>query len=134
MPKTRPLTPAENQAMGDAAELIRTHLWLGNRPPRYQDSRPWTMGRDLSIWKRLLFTGRTPPEINGVIENVRGVLRHLNQDEKLTMRCLYFDRATAVYEQARSRWIQGQEAETFGPHGTGKLPPRVRSILRGMVQ
>lgn len=76
MSKERPLTPEEKEAMGEAAELIRKNLWLGKTPPPppHPNDKPWSMARDLSIWKRLLFLGHSAEELNGAIENARSVL------------------------------------------------------------
>jgi hypothetical protein len=62
--------------MGPAAALIRHHLWQSKEPPPSPDSRPWTMDRDLSIWKRLVEAGFDPVELNGAITMVR----HLKTD------------------------------------------------------
>lgn len=133
--KNRPLTTEEKSAMGDAAELIRRHLWLGPTappPPNPKDPRPWSMARDLSIWKRLLFNGRDPEEINGAIAHVRKVLPN-QADIPLRLTVFYSGtgNATPIFEQARAFYIRSLDDV---PHGRRvKLPPTVAKVLRGMM-
>ena len=137
MAKTRPLTPAEISAMGDAAALIREHLWLGTTPPPSpfpNDKRPWSMSRELSVWKRLVFLGHDPEEINGAIAHIRGILtNHEGVPLRLTTIYNAAGYATPIFERARAAWINAQQDEAFGPHGRVRLPPTVRQILRGMA-
>ena len=74
MSEMRALTAAEKVAMGDAAALIRKHLWRGKTPPPSPDSRPWSMARDLNIWKRLVILhGVEPTDLNNAIRFFRWV-------------------------------------------------------------
>lgn len=130
--KKRDLTAGEKSAMGEAASLIRTHLWLSTTPPPPPDpnDRAWHMGRDLSIWQRLLFNGRDPEEINGAIEFARHII---HQDGvPLRMTIFYHAKATPVYEQARAAWINAQADVPYG--GKGKVSPTIRDIMRRMAE
>ncbi len=55
-----------------AAEAIRAHLWQPH-PPGPLGGRPWTMGRELQIFDRLVSHGWDPLELLGAIEHVRAV-------------------------------------------------------------
>lgn len=57
------------EARGEAATLIRTHVWLGKKPPETAGPE-WDMKRDLSIWGQLLKQFR-PDEVNGGISVLR---------------------------------------------------------------
>lgn len=129
--KQRPLTAEETEAMREAAVLIRTHLWLGPLPPPppHPSQGPWTMGRDLSIWKRLLLSGRSPSDINSAITNVRTVLGPDHTDVPLRMTVFYNGQGYAVpmFEQA-----VGLAHKKETPRKS-HLPPTVRDVLRAMV-
>ncbi len=133
MSKTRDLTAGEKKLMGDAAALIRTHLWLGNAPPPSpfpNDPRRWSMARELSVWKRIVFCGADPEELNGAIQHIRDIIHQ--PDEPLRLTTIYNSAgyATPVYEQARAAWINAQDVVPYG--GKTKVPPAIRDILRGM--
>lgn len=128
MAKTRQLTDTERSAWNDAPPLIRTHLWLGTTPPPSNDKRDWTMGREHSIWTRLVLTGRDPEEINGAIEFARTVIHQ--PDEPLTLRIFYWDGATPNFEQARAAWINAQADVSYG--GKTKVSPTIRDVMRRM--
>ena len=135
MSRTRPLTEAEKAAMGDAAELIRTHLWRGKQPPPppHPKDKPWTMGRCLSIYKRLIFCGYDPADLNAAIPRVRD---YIKQDVPLRMTVFYNGKgyATPLLEQCIGAHHKARPEESFGPHAKHKLPPRIRDVLRGMVE
>lgn len=57
------------EARGEAATLIRAHVWLGSKPPPTAGD-DWTMSRDLSVWKQLLKQFR-PDEVNGGLSVLR---------------------------------------------------------------
>lgn len=61
-----------HQARGEAAALIRLHLWKGDTPPD-RCGAGWTMGRELSVWNNLV-KRFTPEEVNGAIEVCRVAL------------------------------------------------------------
>lgn len=83
-----PLTPEDIKTLkGHAAALIRHHLWLGPDAPESPDSRPWTMGRELSVWQRLVDAGYNPEHLNGAITVVRNVSQRA---EQLTMLIFYW--------------------------------------------
>ncbi len=134
MATSRQLTPAEKKHMGDAAALIRKHLWRGTTPrsPFPTDPRPWSMSRDLSIWKRLIFLGAEPEELNGAIEHARDIIHQ--PDEPLRMTVFYnaTGHATPCYEQARAAWINSRDAVPYG--GKTKVSPTIRDVMRRMAQ
>ncbi len=131
MSKTRELTAAELKLRGDAAALIRTHLWLSKTPPPSPDSRPWNMGRELNIWTRLVHLGADPEELNGAIQFARSVIHQPDEPFRLTI--YYWKGATPAYEQARAAWINSQEAIPYGGR-KAKVSPTVRDILRRMAE
>ena len=55
-----------------AAEAIRAHLWQPH-PPGPHGGRPWTMGRELDIFDRLVSHGWDPVELLGAIAHIRTV-------------------------------------------------------------
>ena len=117
--------------MAEAASLIREHLWLGKvpPPPPHPSQGKWTMGRDLSIWKRLLFSGRTPDEINAAIQHVRSVLlKHDGVPLRMTVFYNGQGYATPIFEQTLG--LHHKNAQT---RKAKQLPPTVRDILRSMV-
>lgn len=107
--KLRDLTPEELELRGEAAVLIREHLWLGSKPPPppHPKAGPWSMGRDLSIWKRLVLLGEDPEALNGAIENVRSLMQN-HVDIPLRMTVFYNSAqsgyATPLLEQAKGLW------------------------------
>lgn len=121
------------QAMGDAAALIREHLWQGREPPRAPDHpRKWTMGRELSIWKRLVSAGWSPEELNGAISVVRTVRPY---DGKMRLTWFYFRTkdgwtGTPLLEACVGYFHKNQRD---GKRKAGRLPPSVRSVLKDMV-
>jgi hypothetical protein len=134
--KTTNLSPEEVQALGDAAALIRKHLWLGPDPPPppHPNDRPWHLGRDLNIWKLIhKKTPHSPDAINGAIEHARGVLSHQN-GTPLSMRIFWHaESGTPILEQAVGAYHKAQPASTFGPGQSVSLPPKIRDILRDML-
>jgi len=128
MAKTRQLTPDEVKLRGDAAALIREHLWQSKTPPPSPDSNPWHMGRELNVWTRLVHLGADPEELNGAIEFARSVIHQ--PDEPLRLTIFYWKGATPYYEQARAAWIRAQDDKPYQRH---KLPPKVADVLRGMI-
>ena len=117
------------EELGEAAVLIRQFLWLGKTPPAppHPSQGPWHMGRDLSVYRRLLQSGRTPEEINTAIRNVRRVLRN-HEGVPLSMLCLYHSKATPVFETSL-----GMAYKVDKRKQDNRLPPSVRSVLREMV-
>ncbi len=135
MSKTRELTPDEKQLMGDAAALIREHLWLGTTPPPSPfptDKRPWSMARELSIWRRLVLTGRDPEELNGAIQHIRDIIRQDGEPLRLTTIYNAAGYATPIYEQARAAYIRSLDDVPYGTKG--KVSPTVRDVLRRMAE
>ncbi len=134
--KTRPLTSEEKAAMGDAAALIRKHFWLGTTPPPSpfpNDPRPWSMARELSVWKRLLFCGADPEELNGAIQHIRDLIHQPGEPLRLTTIYNAQGYAMPVYEQARAAWINSRDAVPYGG-GKTKVSPTIRDVMRRMAQ
>jgi hypothetical protein len=132
MPRKQ-LTPDEVEMRGEAAALIRKHLWLGTRPPPpHPTDRPWHMGRDLSIWKRLVLLGQDAEELNGAIEVVRELLPdHAHIPLRLTV---FYNRqgyATPLLEEAKGRW---QKRRLVKPQALkGQAREHLHSLLRGLI-
>ncbi len=65
------------------------------------------MGRDLSIWKRLVLLGEDPEALNGAIEHVRSLMRK-HDGVPLRMTVFYNSHssgyATPLLEQAKGVW------------------------------
>ena len=55
-----------------AAAAIRRHLWQPG-PPGPLGGRPWTMGRELQVFDRLVAHGWDPVELLGAIEHIRTI-------------------------------------------------------------
>ena len=55
-----------------AAAAIRRHLWQPG-PPGPLGGRPWTMGRELEIFDRLISRGVDPLVLLGAIEHIRTI-------------------------------------------------------------
>ena len=55
-----------------AAEAIRAYLWQPH-PPGPLGGRPWTMGRELEIFDRLISRGVDPLVLLGAIEHIRTI-------------------------------------------------------------
>ena len=130
------ITPEEVTEMrGEAAALIREHLWLGKTPPRSVDRRPWTMGRELSIWNLLVAAHFRPCDINGAIT----VARKLRRDWEGTpvrMTVFYWQRqggvftATPFLEQCigyHLSHIDRRESKKLA------IPPTVGEVLRRAI-
>lgn len=62
------MSPAKREAAG----IIRKHVWRGD-VPRSPDRRPWSMGRELHCWQRLVDRGVDPAELNGALTVLRTV-------------------------------------------------------------
>ena len=121
------------EELGEAAVLIREFLWLGKTPPPppHPSQPPWHMGRDLSIYKRLLQSGRTAEQINLAIRHVRSVLRDCSGVPlRLTVFYNGHEYATPLFEQALGIAYKAEESNY---KQSKRLPPSVRSILREMV-
>ena len=88
------------------------------------------MGRDLSIWKRLLFSGRTPDEIEAAIRNVRQILVK-QEGVPLRMTVFYNSQgyAVPVFEMALGIHLKSR----YEGKRKKNLPPTIRDVLRGMV-
>ena len=130
MAKTRPLTPDEMKLRGDAAALIRTHLWMSKTPPPSPDSNRWHMGRELNVWTRLVHLGVDPEELNGAIKFARSVIHQPEEPLRLTI--FYWNGATPKYEQARAAWIKSLDDVPYGRKA--KVPPTVRDVMRRMAE
>ncbi len=104
-------TPTEasqeiNEIRGEAAVLIRRHLWRASCPPILEvGGRPWHMGRDLSMWNRLVAEGNDPETINGAITVVRQIMGGITGP--MTMQIFYGNggKTRPIFEQCKSRWL-----------------------------
>ena len=104
--------PTLNELRGEAAALIRKHLWRSKTPPQLylaETLRPWTMGRDLSMWNALVKEGNDPETINGAITKVRGLLRHI--PGPMTMHIFYSNggKTRPIFEQCKSAWLKEEK-------------------------
>ena len=127
------MTPETKQLMGEAAALIRTNLWQGTVPPPSPDKRPWSMGRELNIWKRLVAGGFKPEEINGAISVIRTVRPY---DGKMRLTWFYWYKrgggfgGTPLLEMCIGYWHKNvRDAE----RDKGRLPPSIQSLLREAI-
>ena len=118
-----------NALRGDAAALIRLHLWQGKIPPKSPDKRPWTMSRELSIWN-LLVKGRfNPDDINGAIAVMRTVRPY---DGQMTLRWFYWFKkdegfgSTPFLEQCVGYHHKGQRDDK---RHKGAIPQNIKSAL-----
>ncbi len=93
---------------GDAAALIRKHLWQSTKAPPSRDGRPWTMGRELSMWNALVREGNDPEEVNGAITNVRALT---NISGPMTLHIFYSNggKTRPIFEQCKSRWLASEK-------------------------
>ena len=107
---------------GEAAALIRKHLWRSKNPPEPFNERSWTMGRDLSIWNALVREGNDPEEINGAITKVRDLTRITGP---MTLHIFYSNggKTRPIFEQCKSAWLADSE----------KRPKRFVDVLREIV-
>lgn len=113
---------ALNELRGEAASLIRTYLWLSERPPQSRDSRPWTMGRELSMWNALVREGNDPEAINGAITLVRKMIRIQGP---MTLHIFYSNggKTRPIFEQCKTLWLDTQE----------KNPKHLGAVLREIM-
>lgn len=56
----------------EAARVIRASVWRGTMPAS-PDRRPWSMGRELHVWRRLVCSGWNPDELTDALRMVRVV-------------------------------------------------------------
>lgn len=108
--------PRINELRGEAAALIRQHLWRSKSPPQVpadmnHDPRPWHMGRDLSIWNALVREGNDPETVNGAITKVRKLLSRI--PGPMTMHIFYSNggKTRPIFEQSKSAWLRDQEKQ-----------------------
>ena len=124
--------------MGEAVPLIYEHLWQGKTPPRSPDKNPWSIGRELTIWKRLVASGFDPEALNGAITVVRTV-RPYDGPMRLTW---FYARGmnpagnvewsgTTLLQVCIGYWHKNQHADR---KHKAKLPDSLRSILKEMAQ
>jgi hypothetical protein len=90
------------------------------------------MGRDLSIWKRLVLLGQDAEELNGAIEVVRELLPD-HADIALRMTVFYNGRgyATPLLEQAKGRWLKRRPVKPQAVKGQAR--EHLHSLLRGLI-
>ncbi len=129
------MSPETHKAMGDAAALIRLHLWQGKTPPTFSgDKREWDMSRELSIWKLLVKSGFKPEGINGAIAAVRG-LRPDWDGRRLSLRVFYWKSKDGYNSTPFLNVCIGQYWKNKNDDKKRKkrLPPSIQDTLRGMV-
>ena len=107
---------------GEAARLIRKHLWQSNHAPQSRDGRHWHMGRDLSIWNRLVAEGNDPETVNGAITVVRK-LTGIHGPMTLTIFYGNSGKTRPIFEQSKSRWLTEDK----------QRPKRFIDVLRSIV-
>ena len=118
----------------EAVPLIHQHLWLGKKPPRSPDKRPWSIARDLSIWNLLVEAKFDPEHINGAITVVR-TLRSDWEGEPLKLTIFYWQRqggefcSTPFLEAAIGYWLNRQTRERREKKRLD-VPPTVAQVLR----
>ncbi len=121
--KPTEVDPRIKELRGEAASLIRTYLWRSSNPPRSRDGRPWTMGRELSIWNALVAEGNDPEEINGAIMKVRGLMTRVSGP--MTLHIFYSNggKTRPIFEQCKSAWLKDSE----------KKPKHLSDVLKEIM-
>lgn len=84
--------------MSEAAGIIRR--WWKRTPPE----SGWHMGRELSIWKRLIRLDE-PEVVNGAMTMLPLLAPNLNPP---SLRHFYGPRSGPLYEQCKAEWMKGQ--------------------------
>ena len=111
---------------GEAAALIRHHLWRSKTPPQDNDRmhRRWTMGRELSMWNALVAEGNDPETINGAITKVRALM---NISGPMTLHIFYSNggKTRPIFEQCKSAWLASEK------EGPQQMKDVLRSVLDG---
>lgn len=103
--------PALNELRGEAAALIRKHLWRSTQCPALSmlgDHRPWHMGRELSMWNALVREGNDPETLNGAITKVRALT---GIPGPMTMHIFYSNggKTRPIFEQCKSAWLKEEK-------------------------
>ncbi len=126
--------PALNELRGEAARLIRIHLWQSKHAPllsAFHDGvwssareRVWHMGRDLSMWNRLVAEGNDPETVNGAITVVRQIMGGITGP--MTMQIFYGNggKTRPIFEQCKSRWLATEK----------EGPKRFIDVLREVME
>lgn len=83
--------------MGEAAGIIRT--WWREHAP----DTGWHMGRELSIWKRLVRLD-DPDIVNGAMT----MLPMMAPNLRPTLKLFYGKKSTPLYEQCKGEWLKNQ--------------------------
>ena len=112
-----------NELRGEAARLIRTHLWQSPNPPPSRTAHPWHMGRDLSMWNRLVAEGNDAETVNGAITLVRQVT---DITGPMTLAIFYGNggKTRPIFEQCKSRWLATEK----------EGPKQFKDVLREIVK
>ena len=118
---------SDNELRGEAAALIRKHLWRSKTPPQVPtelnwDHRAWNMGRELSMWNALVREGNDPETVNGAITKVRGMT---GIHGPMTLHIFYSNggKTRPIFEQCKSRWLTEDK----------KRPKRFKDILKDLA-
>ena len=100
---------SDNELRGEAARLIRKHLWQSSTPPApYHGGPGWNMGRDLSIWNRLVAEGNDPETVNGAITVVRK-LTGIHGPMTLVIFYGRGGKTRPIFEQCKARWLKTEK-------------------------
>jgi hypothetical protein len=120
-----PASPDEDtehrRLKGEAAALIREHLWCGTQPPR-DAPKGWTMGRDLTIWQQHA-ERHGPAAVNGALTTMRETL---GISAPVTMRLFNVAGRADRMEQCIGAWRKAQAAAREVPTG-----PRQFALIVG---
>jgi hypothetical protein len=107
-----------NTFRGDAAALIRKHLWLGKTVP--PDAPPgWGIARDLDVWNRLVEDNH-PEHVNGAIQAARAALKGDLRAGPLTMAVFAQTGRRDLIERAIAHWRRDQ-IRSAAPNNLGDL-------------
>lgn len=131
---------ATKHLMGEAAALIRTELWLSSKPPPGMvGGRPWTMNRDLSIWKILVEKGKFEPyEINGAITQVRRLKPDWTGPLRMTIFYWMRKNENGVHFNATPFLMECigsfRKSESVDSRRRANMPEQAKEVLRKMLQ
>ena len=124
---------ATNAELGEAAGMIRIHLWQPEMPTFHGEPRAWSMGRELSIFKLLIAGGFQPSDVIGAVSVVRSL--RTDWTGPLSLRVFYWKRqggfcATPFIEECIGYYLKRSNVVR---DDKGRLPPSIHSVLYGMI-
>jgi hypothetical protein len=113
-------------AREQAAVIVRKVLWLGRGVPNMQvRGRPWSMGRELSIWKQLALFHH-PVKVNGALSVARDTLG-IPGGEQFTLLIFYGKGKRHVLNGC----IQHYERQVLRDGGADRAASILKSMLGG---